>query len=323
MWQRLSEMFSSLPPYTDERWNQLTQNWTGSDEDRKQLSDLVEVGFPDEVRIQVWKRLVDYTRLKENNPGKYQQLVESNPTYREREVEVDHPRTFPTHKKYRPNEGIPNAARIMKCFLAYEQERATNAGISPLDYLSGMSWFSSMAALYTETEEDGFWFLVKLFDSPLRELMHPEHHDALLKEIHLHKIYRRIFFPDLDRRLDQLGMSEQMYAIAPFRQGWMGDVFEVGVRVWDFWLRDQMKLRVFHSMLIGKLADLRQPILNSHTFDEVATLLLRNNEFKPDVRKVLSQYRITTTMANQAEGEWGSTIAIPCPNSKSARSLTG
>lgn len=123
---------------------------------KKLLKALIRKGIPDSLRREVWTRCLGSQILRDNNPGKFQELADSYvpPTVCD-QIELDVRRTFPNNREYRNGEGLNRLRRVLRAFAAYNAK---------VNYCQAMNFVAAMLLLFMD-EDLAFWSLVQLLDS--------------------------------------------------------------------------------------------------------------------------------------------------------------
>ncbi|XP_067002612.1 USP6 N-terminal-like protein [Anabrus simplex] len=214
------------------KWLKMLHNWEASVTTEKMRRRLYK-GLPDSVRGQVWRQLLKLDVVKEEQKGKYQEMLErahrGSPDIRQIDLDVN--RTYRDHIMFRERYGIQQQAlfNVLSAYSVYNLE---------IGYCQGMSQIAALLLMYMN-EEDAFWALSVLI-ADKKYSMHgfyiPGFPKLLRYQEHHDKIMNR-FLPKLKKHLDRNGVDTGIYTLKWFFQCFLDRVpFTLTLRIWDVYL---------------------------------------------------------------------------------------
>lgn len=177
------------------KWVKMLANWN-SPETREKLRERVYKGIPNNVRGRVWCLLLGVARVREEQQGRYQEMLKWGLANSSdvRQIDLDVNRTFRNNDMFKERYNIKQQ-ELFKILVAYSVYN------SEIGYCQGMSQIAALLLMYLHDEEDAFWALDRLMTDE-RYAMHgffipgfPKlqrfacHHDKVLKRF-LPKVYK-------------------------------------------------------------------------------------------------------------------------------------
>ncbi|XP_063986391.1 USP6 N-terminal-like protein [Diachasmimorpha longicaudata] len=231
------------------KWEKMTKHWD-SPATKEKLRRRIYKGIPDRFRGQVWALLLGIQTLKQEHPGKYEEMLSLARQWSTeiRQIDADVARQYRDHIDYRERYSIKQRSMfyVLAAYSMYNME---------VGYCQGMSVLAGLLLLYMD-EEDAFWGLSVLL-ADKKYCMHGfyidgfpklnrfiEHHDKIMTK----------FLPKLKRKLDKYGCDSILYALK-----WFFVVFQertpvsLGLRIWDVFLLDGDRILSAMAYTIMKL----------------------------------------------------------------------
>ncbi|CAG5081350.1 Similar to Usp6nl: USP6 N-terminal-like protein (Mus musculus) [Cotesia congregata] len=223
------------------KWEKMTKHWE-SPVTKEKLRRRVYKGIPDRFRGQVWSLLLGIQALKQEQAGKYEEMLQLARQWSTeiRQIDADVARQYRDHIDYR------SMFYVLAAYSMYNME---------VGYCQGMSVLAGLLLLYMN-EEDAFWGLSILL-ADKKYSMHGfyidgfpklnrfiEHHDKIMNK----------FLPKLKRKLDKCGCDSMLYALK-----WFFVVFQertpvsLGLRIWDIFLLDGDRILPAMAYTVMKL----------------------------------------------------------------------
>lgn len=216
------------------KWEKMTTQWN-SQVTKEKLKRRIYKGIPDRFRGKVWCLLLGVQKLKDDNPGKYDEMLKIARQWSTeiRQIDADVARQYRDHIDYRERYSIKQKSMfyVLSAYSMYN---------SQVGYCQGMSVLAGLLLLYMD-EEDAFWGLTVLL-ADKKYSMHGfyvegfpklnrfiEHHDKIMNR----------FLPKLKKKLDKCGCDSILYSLK-----WFFVVFQertpvsLGLRVWDVFILD-------------------------------------------------------------------------------------
>jgi len=200
----------------------------------EKMTDRVWKGVPERFRGSLWSILLDLDRIKQEQPGKYQEMKKLARKFSPdiRQIDLDVNRTYRDHIMFREryNTRQQDLFHVLAAYSMFNTE---------IGYCQGMSQIAALLLMYLNSEEDAFWALSQLMSHP-RYNMHgffipgfpklirfQEHHDKIL-----HKKLRR-----LQKHLVANSIDTGIYTLKWFFQCFLDRLpFSLSIRVWDLYL---------------------------------------------------------------------------------------
>ncbi|XP_068618250.1 USP6 N-terminal-like protein isoform X2 [Battus philenor] len=218
----------------EKKWVKMLANWD-SPNTKEKLHRRIYKGIPLSLRMNVWSRLLDISSIKNENKGKYQEMLELAKHWSTdvRQIDSDVNRQFREHQFYRERYSEKQCS-LFNVLCAYSMYN------SEVGYCQGMSGLAGVLLMYMG-EEDAFWALTILLTDK-RYAMHGlyiegfpkltrflEHHDKILTK----------FMPKLKQHFDRFGLDAILYSLKWFFVCFVERVpFSLCLRVWDIYLLD-------------------------------------------------------------------------------------
>ncbi|XP_064627290.1 uncharacterized protein LOC135487500 isoform X2 [Lineus longissimus] len=240
-----------------QKWLKMLKSWRKYYKSEKvvvdQSSKLVRriyKGIPDALRGDVWARLLNINRTKEEQPGIYQKMRERARNYSPdiRQIDLDVNRTYRNHIMFRERYNVKQQAlfHVLAAYSMYNTE---------VGYCQGMSQIAALLLMYLN-EEDAFWALSALltnnkhgkhgfFIAGFPKLMRfQEHHDRILKK----------FLPKVKKHLNRNEIPASLYTIKWFLQCFLDRVpFPLALRLWDIYMLEGERLLTCMSYTMLKI----------------------------------------------------------------------
>ncbi|KAI4499358.1 hypothetical protein M0802_005618 [Mischocyttarus mexicanus] len=249
------------------KWEKMTKQWESSSTKEK-LRRRIYKGIPNRFRGQVWTLLLGIKTLKEEQAGKYDEMLKLARHWSTeiRQIDADVARQYRDHINYRERYSIKQRSMfyVLAAYSMYNME---------VGYCQGMSVLAGLLLLYMD-EEDAFWGLSVLL-ADKKYSMHGfyvdgfpklnrfiEHHDKIMNK----------FLPKLKRKLDKCGCDSILYALK-----WFFVVFQertpvsLGLRIWDIFLLDGDRILPAMAYTIMKMH--KRNLMPMESLDEFCNYL--------------------------------------------------
>ncbi|XP_076466925.1 USP6 N-terminal-like protein [Babylonia areolata] len=223
-----------------QKWVKMTKNWNKYFPGEK-LVRRVYKGIPDRLRGEVWLRLLDVARVKEEQKGVYLKMrnrARLQSTFIH-QIDLDVNRTFRNHIMFRERYGVKQQAlfHVLAAYSVYNTE---------VGYCQGMNEIAALILMYTN-EEDAFWGLSQLFVTERHNLhgffiagfpkllRFQEHHENVLKK----------YLPKMRRHFEKNEIFASFYNIKWFLQCFLDRTpFHLTLRLWDIYMLEGDRLLV-------------------------------------------------------------------------------
>ncbi|CAM9410414.1 unnamed protein product, partial [Chrysoparadoxa australica] len=233
------------------KWESMRANWSRTQtRDSVRLKRRVRKGIPDQLRADTWQLLSGSRAMLEANPGRYQELVNSDVKV-EGPIEEDLPRTMYDHRKFSKHSRLKGKSLLRNVLNAYGRYDRQ------VQYCQGMNYISALFLVYMG-EEEAFWMLVAVMNrekSPLRELFLPGMHKTQEFLYVLDSLVAK-FLPRLCRHIISFGIRPNMYAypwfVTCFTQRFPYDLV---TRAWDAFLLEDYKVMYRICLALLKYAE--------------------------------------------------------------------
>ncbi|KAF7492835.1 USP6 N-terminal-like protein [Sarcoptes scabiei] len=213
----------------------MLKQWDQYYPDSEKLRSRTYKGIPNALRGEVWSRLLNIHQLKQEQAGKYSEMLECGFQYSKdiRQIDLDVNRTYRKHIMFRERYNTKQQM-LFKILVAYSVYN------SEIGYCQGMSQIAALLLMYMD-EEDAFWSLSALMSNE-KHAMHgffipgfpklirfAKHHDKIINKF-LHKVWKHFKKFDIDSTL---------YTLKWFFQCFLDRVpFSLTLRLWDVFLLD-------------------------------------------------------------------------------------
>ncbi|KAG8194636.1 hypothetical protein JTE90_003109 [Oedothorax gibbosus] len=233
------------------KWLKMIKKWekyTNTEKDK--LRQRVYKGIPNAVRGEVWSRLLGVPRIKVEQEGKYEEMVQQSRLYSTdiKQIDLDVNRTFRNNIMFRERFG-PKQQSLFQVLSAYSVYNAE------VGYCQGMSQIAGLLLMFMN-DEDTFWALSVLM-TDRKHGMHgffipgfpklsrfQEHHDKLLSK----------FLPKLKKHMDKFSIHSSLYTLKWFFQCFLDRVpFTLTLRLWDAFILDGEVILTAMSFTLLKL----------------------------------------------------------------------
>lgn len=241
------------------KWLKMIRQWD-SPATTDKLRRRIYKGIPNSMRGQVWVKLLGIQSLKQEHPGKYEEMLRLARQWSTeiRQIDADVARQYRDHINYRERYSIKQKSMfyVLAAYSMYNME---------VGYCQGMSVLAGLLLLYMD-DEDAFWGLSVLL-ADKKYSMHGEEPSLLYRYIdskpfvfvpgfyvdgfpklnrfieHHDKIMTK-FLPKLKRKLDKCGCDSILYALK-----WFFVVFQERVRTSRIWSRLEFNIVLSISRL--------------------------------------------------------------------------
>ncbi|XP_076444845.1 USP6 N-terminal-like protein isoform X2 [Babylonia areolata] len=231
------------------KWVKMTKSWDKYYPGEK-LVRRVYKGIPDSLRGEVWTRLLNLNKIKNEQEGVYMKMrnrARSKSTAI-RQIDLDVNRTYRNHIMFRERYGVKQQAlfHVLAAYSVYNTE---------VGYCQGMSEIAALLLMYLN-EEDAFWGMSQLFISDKHTLhgffipgfpklmRFQEHHDNVLKK----------YLPKIRRHFEKHEIYSSFYTIKWFLQCFLDRTpFHLTLRLWDIYMLEGDRLLVAMSYSIVKM----------------------------------------------------------------------
>ena len=201
---------------------------------KEKLHDRIFKGIPDQVRGKAWCLLMGVPRVKKEQEGRYQEMLEWGLLHSRdvRQIDLDVNRTFRNNLMFQHRYDIKQQElfRILVAYSVYNSE---------IGYCQGMSQIAALLLMYLHDEEDVFWGLDRLMTDD-RYAMHgffipgfpkltrfAKHHDLVLKK----------YLPKVFKHFKKFDIDSTLYTLKWFFQCFLDRVpFSLTLRLWDVFM---------------------------------------------------------------------------------------
>lgn len=211
------------------KWIKMLRKWDKYAHGEK-FKKRVYKGIPNAVRGQVWANILGVPQVKQEQEGKYWEMVKQSHEYSNdiRQIDLDVNRTFRNNVMFRERYG-PKQQSLFQVLAAYS---IYNTEVS---YCQGMNQIAGLLLMFM-SEEDAFWALSILMTDK-KHAMHgffipgfpklkrfQDHHDKLLAQ----------YLRKLKKHMDKSGIQSSLYTLKWFFQCFLDRVpFSLTLRLWD------------------------------------------------------------------------------------------
>ncbi|XP_078582730.1 uncharacterized protein LOC144865693 isoform X2 [Branchiostoma floridae x Branchiostoma japonicum] len=270
------------------KWLKMLKNWDKYVNSEK-LHKRVYKGIPHSLRGEVWSRLLDIAKIKQEQDGIYERMRISarNSSPDVRQIDLDVNRTYRNHIMFRDRYGVKQQAlfHVLSAYSMYNTE---------VGYCQGMSEIAALMLMYLN-EEDAFWAIsVLLTDN--KHKMHgffipgfpkllrfQDHHDKLLGK----------FLPKVKKNLDLNEIHTSLYSMKWFFQCFLSRVpFRLVLRLWDIYILEGEAVLTAMALTVFKMHKKR---IAKMEIEHLATFFQRDLEedFGYDDDEVIDQLQLT------------------------------
>ncbi|KAH9400773.1 hypothetical protein TYRP_002348 [Tyrophagus putrescentiae] len=217
------------------KWLKMLKTWDQYFPDNEKLRSRTYKGIPNALRGEVWGRLLSINTLKQEQSGKYQEMLEYGIQHSRdvRQIDLDVNRTYRNHIMFRERYNTKQQMlfRVLVAYSVYNSE---------VGYCQGMSQIAALLLMYMD-EEDAFWSVSALM-SDERHAMHgffipgfpkllrfAKHHDKIIQK----------FLPKVWKHFKKFDIDSTLYTLKWFFQCFLDRVpFSLTLRLWDVFLLD-------------------------------------------------------------------------------------
>ncbi|KAJ8667570.1 hypothetical protein QAD02_009233 [Eretmocerus hayati] len=249
------------------KWQKMFKDWNSSSTKDK-LKSRVYKGVPDRFRGQVWTILLGIKKLKEEQAGKYKEMLSLARQWSTeiRQIDADVARQYRDHINYRERYSLKQRSMfyVLAAYSMYNME---------VGYCQGMSVLAGLLLLYMD-EEEAFWGLSVLLTDKKYSMhgfyvdgfpklnRYMEHHDKIMAK----------FLPKLKKKLDKCGCDSILYALK-----WFFVVFQertpvsLGLRIWDIFLLEGDRVLPAIAYTVMKLH--KRQLMTMESLDEFCNYL--------------------------------------------------
>lgn len=235
------------------KWETMLSNWDYYMlKHSSKLKSRIRKGIPQSLRGRVWTLLSEIDVIRQSYPKNYYTHLTSLELQRtvDSDIKNDLDRTYPTHIKFREEEGQKSLFRVLKAYAILDPE---------VSYTQGMSFIAGMFLLFTN-EEEAFWMLVVLmFQNDFRRLF-IQGMPKLYNCFYVANGLLRHFDSKIFWKLRQENVSIPLFAVQWFLTGYSSffDI-ETTLRIWDcFWFEG---FKVFYRVFLAIFSFQKKEIL--------------------------------------------------------------
>nr|XP_046917341.1 USP6 N-terminal-like protein [Dermatophagoides farinae] len=217
------------------KWLKMLKQWDQYYPDSEKIKSRTYKGIPNALRGEVWGRLLNIQQLKQEQSGKYEEMLDCGFQYSKdiRQIDLDVNRTYRKHIMFRERYNTKQQM-LFKVLVAYSVYN------SEIGYCQGMSQIAALLLMYMD-EEDAFWSLSALMSNE-RHAMHgffipgfpkllrfAKHHDKIINK----------FLPKVWKHFKKYDIDSTLYTLKWFFQCFLDRVpFSLTLRLWDVFLLD-------------------------------------------------------------------------------------
>lgn len=221
----------------------------------KRFRNLLRGGIPNEMRKEMWQRLVGSHNLPQKYPNLYQKLAHNeSKTGNEDAILKDIHRTYPQSEMFATNGGPGQQAlfRILKAYALMDLK---------VGYVQGMAFITGFFMMQMG-EEESFWMLVQLCNNKkfgLKDVIR----DGLPKlKLIMYSLDQLLLLrdPELHQHLNNEMVTPEMYASSFFiTLGTFRFKYETQQRFFDIFLNEGWKMMI--RTVCGVLRSIRETLL--------------------------------------------------------------
>lgn len=193
------------------KWLKMLKNWE-SPASKEKLHKRVYKGIPNSLRTQVWCKLLNVDKLKNENKNEYSRMCKLARKYSTdaRQIDSDVNRQFREHLHYRERYNIKQQSlfNVLTAYAMYNSE---------VGYCQGMSGLAGVLLMYMD-EEDAFW-AVHILLTDTKYAMHGLYKEGFPKLTRFLAHHDRIltkFLPKLKKHFDKHGLDAILYSLKWF-----------------------------------------------------------------------------------------------------------
>jgi len=232
------------------KWLKMLKNWDKGTEVKEKLHKRVYKGVPNSLRGQVWIKLLNVEKLKNDNKGKYMEMLKLARLYSTdaRQIDSDVNRQFREHINYRERYSIKQQSlfNVLTAYAIYNSE---------VGYCQGMSGLAGVLLMYMD-EEDAFWAVHILLADP-KYAMHGLYKEGFPKLQRFSAHHDRIlmkFMPKLKKHFLKHNLDSILYVLKWYFVCFVERLpFSLCLRIWDIYLLDGDKTITAMAYTILKL----------------------------------------------------------------------
>jgi len=219
-----------------EKWAKMLRSWQRySTSKHKKLKSRIRKGIPSCFRGYAWYLISDSESFKSRYPADHYQSLLQNECSRVvvNAIAMDLSRTYPSHIKFKGEEGRESLNRLLKAYSVFDQE---------VGYTQGMSYIAALFLIFL-SEESSFW----LFATVMKEYHMREFFIRNMPGIHesfyvMNGLVRHNL-PAIWKHFKNISVSPSMYATQWFMTGFnVNFSIEISLRVWDSFLLEGQKI---------------------------------------------------------------------------------
>jgi len=216
------------------KWYEMTKGdnwkkWATSKESK--LKERILKGIPDGMRAVAWDKMTEASSQREKNPGKYQECLNGDSKMVD-QIDLDIMRAYRDHVQFYQRYGH-GQVKLFNILKAYSRKDTV------VGYCQGMADMTAFLLMYIPDEEQAFWMLNQLLNSPKYE-MHGNFENGFPKVNETIFVYETLLqkkFPKLKKHLDENGIDTRIYALKWFMLFFLENLpFGIVLRVWDCFL---------------------------------------------------------------------------------------
>ncbi|KAG1683112.1 USP6 N-terminal-like protein [Nymphon striatum] len=251
------------------KWVKMIRSWEKYYPGEK-VNRRIYKGVPHAIRGEVWSRLLEVSRIKQEQDGKYEEMKNRARKWSPdiRQIDLDVNRTYRNHIMFRERYGVKQQAlfNVLTAYSMYNTE---------IGYCQGMSQIAALLLMFLD-EENSFWALSVLMSNQ-KHAMHgffipgfpklmrfQEHHEKILSK----------FLPKVRKHLDKNDIQSSLYTLKWFFQCFLDRVpFTLTLRLWDVYILEGEKILTAMSYTLLKLH--KKTLLRYNMEDLVEFLQIR------------------------------------------------
>ncbi|XP_022253446.1 USP6 N-terminal-like protein isoform X2 [Limulus polyphemus] len=229
------------------KWMKMLKSWEKYS-NRDKLKRRVYKGIPNAVRGEVWARLLDIHRVKQEQEGKYQEMQRRARKWSPdiRQIDLDVNRTYRNHIMFRERYGSKQKAlfQVLTAYSIYNTDA-----------------FWSLSVLMSNEKHAMHGFFIPGFPKLQR---FQKHHDNILTK----------FLPKLKKHLDKYEIHSSLYTLKWFFQCFLDRVpFTLTLRLWDIYILEGETILTAMSYTLLRLH--RKPLLKMGMEDTIEFLQVK------------------------------------------------
>lgn len=193
------------------KWIKMLKNWDSPTSVEK-LRTRVYKGIPNSLRPEVWCKLLEIEKIKNDNKNVYIEMMNLARKYSTdaRQIDSDVNRQFREHLQYRERYSIKqqHLFNVLTAYAMYNSE---------VGYCQGMSGLAGVLLMYMD-EENAFWAVHVLLTNPKFAMhgLYKEGFPKLTRFLAHHDLILTKLLPKVKKHFDKHGLDAILYSLKWF-----------------------------------------------------------------------------------------------------------